>query len=62
MVHLPGTGPSRSDVDRRAPELPPGFTREAKQVHEDPAQPGLDELRIQRLMTAAINRWGWLAR
>ncbi|OKI50354.1 hypothetical protein [Streptomyces sp. MJM1172] len=61
MVHLPGIGLPGSD-DRRAPELPPGFTREAKQVHKDPAQPGLDELRIQRLMAAAINRWGWLAR
>ena len=42
------------------PDLPPGFTPKAEAVTPaDPTQPGPDERRVQRLMIAAINRWGW---
>jgi len=41
-------------------DFPPGFTpRPEPETTADPTQPGPDERRMQRLMIAAISRWGW---
>jgi hypothetical protein len=45
-------------------DLPPGFERAKTPTAPDEPAGRLDpdEIRIRRLMTAAVRKWGWLAR
>lgn len=45
-------------------DLPPGFERAETPTVPDEPRTGLgpDEVRIRHLMTAAVRKWGWLAR
>ncbi|MGI5353562.1 hypothetical protein ACQEU8_36120 [Streptomyces sp. CA-250714] len=63
--HVPGPrSVQQHGLSPLALDLPPGFERVGTPAVPDEALRRLDpdEIRIRRLMTAAVRRWGWLAR
>ncbi|MEU7046562.1 hypothetical protein AB0A77_36710 [Streptomyces varsoviensis] len=63
--HVPG--PRATPKHERSPlslDLPPGFERAKTPTApvESTGRLDPDEIRIRRLMIAAVREWGWLAR